>query len=224
MKRRKTKGRSAFVWLVLAAVAIVLAFWAWQRRESVQALFTRGSPAPPVASETAQAVRQQLSGKLQVIKPPRDPNIGISAPAVALLREVSMYQWQEHCSGDDCSYAPEWSDAHIDSQKFRKAAGHENPRAPFASAPFIAGEMRIDDVEIDPALALTQHAPVDFPVAASSLPPNLAATFSVVDGALYAGGDSAHPGVGTLRIRYRIVPAGEVAVSGFRRGNRLQAR
>ena len=224
MKRRKGKGSSTFVWIVLAAVVIVLAFWAWQHRESLRAMFARGSSSAPSAGETAQAVRQQLSGKLQVIKPPRDPNIGISAPAVALLREVSMYQWQEHCNGDDCSYAPEWSSEHVDSQKFRKPAGHENPRAPFTSAPFIAGEMRIDDVDIDPALVMTQHAPVDFPVVASSLPPNLAATFSVVDGALYAGGDAVHPGVGTLRIKYRIVPAGEMSVTGVRRGNRMQAR
>src|SRR6185312_333325 len=111
MRRRKAKGRATFVWIVLGAVAIVLAFWAWRHRESVHTLFARGSPPPTPAGETAQGVRLQLSGKLQVIKPPRDPNIGISAPGVALLREVSMYQWQEHCSGDDCTYAPDWSDA-----------------------------------------------------------------------------------------------------------------
>jgi len=223
MKRKKSAG-SAFTWLILFVVAAALGFWAWRHRADLTALFPQKATPAASADEPIVASRQRLQGKLQVVRPPRDANIGVTAPAVALLRSVSMYEWQEHCSGDDCSYVTEWSSQHIDSQKFRTPAGHENPPAPFINARFFAGELRLDDVVIDPALVMATHAPVDFPIEASALPPNLAASFSVSDGVLYAGGDPAHPHAGMLRISYRIVPAGDVDVVGRRHGNMLEAR
>jgi len=223
MKRKNSQGRSPFVWLVLIAVIFALGYWTWQRRAALAALFPQKAAPVAVEQPVDTVIKQKLKGKLQVIRPPRDPNIGISVDAVALLRSVSIYQWDEHCKGDDCTYALDWSPQHIDSQKFRTPQGHENPRPPFFNARFFAGELRVGDVAIDPALVMAQHPPVDYPVAASALPPNLAATFSVVDGVLYAGGEPAHPVAGMLRVSYRIVPAGEVDVSGLRAGNRLEA-
>lgn len=223
MKRKKKKVLPPpLVWLVLIAVAIGLGAWAWQQRARLRTLFAEKTA--PAADDAGRAARQQLRGRLEVVEPPRDADIDIVAPAVALLRDVAVYQWQERCSGDDCSYALAWSAQHIDSRKFRAPAGHENARAPFSSARFVAGELRIGEVVIDPGLALAQLAPVDYPVASSALPPNLAATFSVVDGVLYAGGDPAHPAAGMLRIGYRVVPAGDVELAGVRRGNRLEAQ
>jgi transmembrane protein TMEM43 len=222
MKRKKNQGRSAIAGLVLLAVALALGYGAWRHRASFQSLFPE-KPAP-VVEDAGSAAKQQLHGKLQVLKQPRDPDLGITVPEVALLRNVSMYQWQEHCNGDDCSYALAWSAQHIDSTKFHSPAGHENKRPPFFNARFFAGELRLGDVAIDPAILTEQHAPVDYPIDSAALPPNLAATFSVVDGLLYAGGDPAHPTAGMLRIAYRIIPAGEVDLAGVRRGNRLEAQ
>ena len=220
MKRKKKVAvGSLLAWFVLFAAIAAGAYWIWQNR----ARFQPPSSKPVTATTAAGESRQQLKGKLLLIKPPHDPNIGITVQAAALLRSVSMYQWQEQCNGNDCSYALGWSAQHIDSQKFHTPAGHENARAPFVNARFIAGEMRVDDVVVDPALMMTR-APVDYPVAASALPPNLAASFSVVDGALYAGGDPAHPTAGMMRIVYRIIPAGEVELTGTRRGDRLEAQ
>ncbi len=223
MSRKKKKSSTAFIWLVLLAVALALGYWAWRHRASFASLFPQ-KPAAVAEDTGSTAKKQQLQGKLQVLKQPRDPDLGITAPVVALLRNVAMYQWQEHCSGDDCSYALGWSTQHIDSTKFHTPAGHENKRPPFFNARFIAGELRLGDVTIDPAILMAQHPPVDYPIASSALPPNLAATFSVADGLLYAGGDPAHPTAGMLRISYRIVPAGDVDVSGLLRDNRLEAQ
>ena len=71
---------------------------------------------------------------------------------------------------------------------------------------------------------LETQAAQDYPVKTSALPPNMAATFNVTDGVLYAGGDAAHPQIGTVRVRYRIVPAGEVELAGVKRGNRLETK
>jgi hypothetical protein len=220
--RKKNQRSAAFVWLVLLAVVLVLGYWAWRHRASFQSLFP--AKQTPVAEEAGGNTKpQQLQGKLQVLKQPHDPDIGIAVPAVALLRNVAMYQWQEHCNGDDCSYALGWSTQPVDSTKFRVPAGHENRRPPFLNARYFAGELRVGDITIDPAV-LMGRPPVDYPIESSALPPNLAATFSVVDGLLYAGGDPAHPAAGMMRISYRIIPAGDVDLSGMRRGNRFEAQ
>ena len=234
-RRRKQSislGRVAlFVALILAVFAGV---WAWQHRSRVQSAvstITADLPLPAQKGGSAQsdanapAVATKVSGKLSIHRPPRDTQLGISADAAILLRIVEMYQWHERCelAGGACSYDQSWSPGLVDSNKFRVPAGHVNPPAPFADARFVAGEIKIGDLVVDPKLLDTQSA-VEYRVSADSLPPNLEATFSVVDGVLYAGGDATHPQLGTVRVRYRIVPAGEVELSGIRRGNRLEAK
>jgi len=221
-KRKKNRRSAALVWFVLLAVVSVLGYGTWRHRASYLALFPQ-KPASVAEEADGAEKRQQLQGKLQVLKAPRDPDLGITAPAVALLRNVSMYQWQEHCKGDDCSYELGWSVQHIDSSKFHVPSGHENKRPPFFNARFFASELRLGDVAVDPAI-LMGRTPIDYRIEASALPPNLAATFSVVDGLLYAGGDPAHPAANMLRISYRIIPAGDVELSGLRHGDRLEAQ
>ena len=226
MARRKKSSLSLgrIAALVALLVLAALGWWAWQQRAQWR---TGAQPAQSgrVEPSAAQGMPQQLSGKLQVIKPPRDKELGIVvSDAVILLRNVEMYQWHEQCAGDTCRYALAWSDKRVDTRKFREPAGHENPAAPFTDARFVAQDVRLGDTGIDPGLIAAQEQSLEYPVKAAALPPNLAASFSVIDGALYAGGDPAHPQAGLLRIRYRIVPAGEVTVSGVRRGNRLEAK
>lgn len=230
-KQSISLGRVAlFVALILAVIAGV---WAWQHRARVQSAvstITTELPLPTQNAGSAQsdvnaAVATKVSGKLSIHRPPRDTQLGISADAAILLRIVEMYQWHERCelAGGACSYDQSWSSGQVDSSKFRVPAGHVNPPAPFADARFVAGEIKLGDLVVDPKLLNAQSA-VEYRVSADSLPPNLEATFSVIDGVLYAGGDAAHPQVGTVRVRYRIVPAGEVELSGIRRGNRLEVK
>lgn len=239
-KKKISKPRIG-VWVVLGLL-ILAGFLAWQYRKQLHSVAmmassevalaqhgepTSASPSKSIADDKAGGTDAavKLVGKLQIQKPPHDTQLGVVADdAVILFRKVEMYQWQEHCDGAGCGYDNAWSDRHIDSSKFRERAGHENPLAPFADARFAAGEVKLDELNVDPELILSQHPAIDYAVKANALPPNLAASFSVVDGVLYAGGDAAHPQVGTLRIRYRIVPGGEVSVSGVRRGTKLEAR
>ncbi len=187
------------------------------------ALPARKTAASP--AEATAAVAAKVSGKLSLKHAPRDAQLGVAADAAMLLRIVEMYQWHERCelAGGACSYTASWSSGHVDSAKFREPKGHENPPLPFADARFAAGEIRLGDLVVEPKL-LEAQATQDYPVKAAALPLNMAATFNVVDGVLYAGGDAAQPQVGVVRVRYRIVPAGEVELTGVRRGNRLQAQ
>ncbi len=224
-RRKKLSSRRIAGWVAIALL-VLLGGWAWQHRSQLRPPISIGGtkpvlPAPTTSAGPAASV--QVSGKLQIQSPPRDAELGVSAgDAALLLRSVAMYQWQEHCAGGTCRYAAEWSPRRVDSSKFRVRAGHENPAAPFADARF-AGDLRLGGLSVDADLVAAQHPPIDYAVKPGALPPNLAATFSVVDGVLYAGGDAAHPKIGTLRISYRIVPAGEISLSGVRHGNRLEA-
>lgn len=233
-KRKQTVSPGRIAAIVVLILLIIAAVWAWQHRARMQSVVSSVSkelPLPPQIAGTSQANRDaaptpaKVNGKLSVRRPARDAQLGVAADAPILLRVVEMYQWHERCelTGGSCAYEASWSSGHVDSSKFRVQAGHQNPPTPFADARFVAGEIRLGDLIVDPKL-LDGQAAVDFPVKASALPPNLEATFSVVNGALYAGGDAAHPQVGTVRVRYRVVPAGEVELSGVRRGNRLELK
>jgi len=228
MKGRKKKAGSSIVgWLIVLAVLAGIGWWLWAHRarlaEYMPQSTTSSTPGPDTTGEKPGEV-VHLRGKLQVVAPARDTALGISADALVLLRLVETYQWHEQCDGDACHYAMMWSRLQINSNGFHELKGHENPHAPFAGARFEAGEVKLGGLSIDVALAAGQRMPIEYPVKADMLAPNLAATFSVVDGVLYAGGDPARPQPGTLRIRYRIIPAGDVEITGVKRGQRIEAK
>jgi hypothetical protein len=225
-RRKSSMRRVALIVVVLGAVACAL--WLGPR------LFERwrrpAAPQSELANVSADRVdpaldgrRVRVSGKLSAGKSARDLQLGVAADAPVLFRHVEMYQWREHCERGDCRYANTWSALPIDSSKFRVPAGHENPPAPFADA-YFGGDIHLGAFAVDVDLAAAQAAAVDYPVHAAALPPNLAATFREIDGALYAGGDPAKPQVGELRVSYRIVPTGAVVnLTGVQRGTKLVA-
>jgi Transmembrane protein 43 len=207
--------------IVVGLVAAVLgAIWLARRYES--RVDHHVDVADTSGSLTSDARKVTLSGKLEIAKPPHDVQLGVTAPAATLLRHVEVFQWQEHCDTGGCHYEKGWFGGTIDSTNFRERAGHDNPKAPFSDAKFSAGDVKLNGLQVDPEL-IAQLVPADFPIRAADLPPNLAATFRVQDGVLYAGGDIAHPQVGELRVSYRAAGAGDVELSGWQRASKLAA-
>lgn len=232
-KRRKSgapRWPRRLIALALIIVVLMVAIWFARYRAlpsiSSVAQHHADSTAPP-ASGTAKDDAGQplhLSGKLEITNPARDPQLGVVTPAAVLFRQVEMYQWQEQCDTHGCHYSTAWSTAMVDSHKFRDPAGHENPRVPFMSAKFFAGEVRLAGYVVDPDVLVAELVPVDFPVSAPHLPANLVASFRAHDGVLYAGDDHVHPIVGELRVSYRIIAATEVTLSGVARSGKLVLR
>lgn len=216
--------------MVVLAIAIGVAVWAG--RGHLPALHLPSpaeAPAGVLVVDAAQVDkandgrRVRVTGVLSADGPVRDAPLGVSATAAVLLRNVEMYQWREHCAGAACNYDTGWG-APADSSKFREPKGHENPRAPFASAVFAAPGLKLGAFALDPSLLAAQHAPHAYPVSDAGLPPNLAASFSAMNGALYAGGDPAQPQVGMLRLSYRVVPLGAATLEGVQRDGALSAK
>jgi hypothetical protein len=211
--------------LLVLAIIFMAGGAAWLAVPYLKQLSHRSSQ--PVVAPAAQidpdnnGQRVAISGQLSASSPARDRDFGIGSKGAMLFRKVEMLQWQEHCTGNDCTYEKVWSTSALDSRKFHATAGHENPPLRMVSARFDAANMHLGAYEVDPALVEAQLPAIDHPVHPGELPPNLAATFNLRDGVLYAGGDPAKPEVGTLRVSFREVPLGAVSLTGAQRGKHL---
>jgi hypothetical protein len=229
-RRGRKSSRSG--WLLLIAVMLVAGVAGWANRSRIAGYFAaRGGSGATVIEVAADHVdpanegrRIRLAGKLEVGTPARDEQLGVSAKAALLLREVEMYQWRERCSGEDCSYETVWSRQPLDSRRFRRAEGHENPPQRLLDARFAGDGIRIGAFAVGADLVAAQATAAELPVRAADLAPNLAATFSDANGVLYAGGDPAHPKVGEVRVSYRVVAAGNVSLVGVQRGAGIAAQ
>jgi hypothetical protein len=226
MARRRRK--SPLRWLLPLGAAAIIAVTLWTNRQRVEEmLHVRGTGAAAThgaAATDGDGKRVHVSGKLEAEGPARDIELGVSANAGVLIRKVEMFQWRERCSDDDCSYATVWSQQPVDSRRFRHRDGHDNPPPRLRDAVFAAPGLRVAALAVSAELVATQAAATDFKVHASDLPANLAASFSDADGALYAGGDVAHPQVGEVRVSYRIVPTGNVELDGVQHGGAVAAQ
>jgi hypothetical protein len=236
----KSSNRANPVVVVLILIVLVaIGAYAWLHQRHAPGTPVAGATRTPESGEAAHVSADKvdpanegrvvtIGGTLSAKKPARDTQLGIGADAVMLLRSAEMLQWQEKCAGAACTYQQVWSPLAIDSHGFREADSHKNPpRMPIASGQFRAGELRLGAFVVDTAAlgvdrleAALQSKPVPYPVKDAQLPSNLAVSFREVDGAFYAG-DPAHPAVGDIRISYRIVPAGNVELTGMQRGERL---
>jgi hypothetical protein len=230
MARRRKKSSMRWPLAIVLAIAIGVAVWVGRARLPALHLPSLASaPGGVLAIDATHSDaandgrRVRVTGLLAADGPVRDAQLGVSATAAVLLRDVEMYRWREHCAATACTYDTAWG-APADSSRFREAKGHENPPAPFATTVFAAPGLKLGAFGVDATLLVAQHAPQAYPVSDSGLPPNLAASFSAANGALYAGGDPAHPQVGMLRVSYRSVPLGAATLEGVQRGGALSAK
>ena len=227
MARRKRISRKRNSIIAVAIVVVAAAAWVGYQRLNHrfnEVIIDQIAPVNAAADRIDPANEGRhvkISGKLEIGKPPRDEQFGIGADAAILFRKVEMFQWQENCASADCAYTTVWSDMAIDSRKFHRPSGHENPSQRLADARFHASEIRLGAYAVDAELAAAQLKAIDFPVHAADLPPNLAASFSEAGGALYAGGDPTQPKVGIVRVSYHIVPVGSAILTGVQRGAKL---
>lgn len=223
MARKRKRNPAALIGVVLVAI-IASVVWYGTNRLGWHLQSAPKPAATPVPVDAPSDGRKiSVSGALSVPAAARDAELGVSADAAVLLRNVEMYQWREKCAGDSCTYDLDWSAKPIDASKFRSPAGHENPKFPFVSAKFSSGPIKLGGYTIDPELLAEQIAPQKHDVRSADLPSNLAATFRVSDGILSTGDDSAHPKAGALRVSYRVIPAGETRLTGVQHGLRLSA-
>lgn len=155
----------------------------------------------------------RVAGPVKVVEAPYDPEFGQRAQVPMLIRHVEMFQWREVRVGGDVHYELDWVDRPIDSSRFAQPSGHGNPeRFPVQGKQFESGQVRVGGYVLSPTLV---HALPGSEVLApdmKSVPPNLAASFTLNDRYLTTSAKPAQPRLGDLRVSWETVPAQDVTV------------
>lgn len=229
--------------LVLAAVG---GLW-WNEGRAVNtakglkegaAAVTTVSPDRVDPSNTGQLVH--ISGQAVSQDTLRDPLLGVAETAIALIREVEMYQWQEErrtetrtaVGGSEervttYNYKPDWSSRHIDSSRFYQAATHRNPAVfPIESETRRADNVALGAFRLSPALIAQIRESRPYALGAeqvASLPERFRERANTDQpGWLYIG-DPMLPEIGDMRIRLQIVRDQPVSVLARQIDNTFEA-
>ena len=161
-----------------------------------------------------------LSGQIQAAGPARDPELGISAPVLRLIRQVRIYQWQEERALSSSKYVKRykytkvWSENPIDSRRFSRPAGHENPPFELAGRSFEAPKVRVGAFLLSSSLLgqIQDTQPLAVTKADFKGSPVLAARLQETGQGLYLGKSPQKPEIGDLQISFATVPLTQVSV------------
>lgn len=240
--------KNALVGAVIGIVLVLAAIWAlvWNEGRSIKAYRALTEGAGVVVSVSADEIVPTNEGKLVHITGkvtpqgvPSDPDFAISADgAVALTRDVEMYQWVEKSEsrsetklggGEETvttyTYSREWKSGRTDSSDFRQPDGHENPELVVDSQSFrvdqaTVGVFTVSGEDVAGLGAGTDLKLGDEDVAraedALSLPVRLER------GGFYVGENPSQPRVGDLRIRFSRADLKEASFVGKQSGEWLK--
>ena len=179
-----------------------------------------GTAATPSPASDGRLVL--ATGAPEVHAPAHDAQFGVAVAAPALVRKVEMLQWDQVGSDRQPGYELDWFDHPIDSSGFAQAAGHANPGPfPITAARFNSPDVTVAGFKL--AQDLVEMIPGVEPFAPdfSQLPPNMAASFQVFDGALVTSANPSHPKVGDLRISWMKIAPSELSVFARDQGGTL---
>ena len=152
-----------------------------------------------------------------------------------LERRVEMYQWQEHeesttdkkvGGGSETTttytYETAWSDSPVDSSRFARSEGHENPGSfPWSQREVTAERVSLGGYRLSPGLVgkIERWQPLALS-SLDPLPEDLRERARLHDGGLYFGdGAPASPKVGDVRVAFRVVEPTDVSVVAQQTGD-----
>jgi hypothetical protein len=195
------------------------------------------APAKVEASNDGKLIH--VSGEAKATAPLADPEFGVSAQGLRLVRVAEMYQWKEESKTETrknlggseetvttYTYVRTWDDSRIDSSKFRRPGGHSNPEMRFKRFEALAGDASLGafkpGASVLGQLSAGQEVRVE-PAIATAVRERLRRPASVVDGKLYLGFDADRPQIGDQRISFRIAANGPVSIVGRQAGSDFAA-
>lgn len=178
-----------------------------------------GGEAQPGPSSDGRLVF--VAGPVRIAKPAYDAQFNVSANALALVRNVEMFQW--HVAVDDEGvYEQDWIGHPVDSAAFAQPAGHANPGAfPFGAERFESTDVHVGGFKLGPKLVHDVPGIEDFKPDLDALPANMAATFQVYDGALVTSANPGHPQIGDLRVSWQQIAPNSLTVLARAQGGEL---
>lgn len=225
--------KGILVGFVAVLIAFPLLFWNEGRAVKTAKGLEEGAGA--VVAVPGDKVDPQNEGKLVHVSAQAtadatltDPDLRVSAPGIALVRTVEMFQWDEDEKKEQRSklgggketittytYKTVWDDEPHASSGFKVRQGHENPDMPLRSSRWTAPSVMLGGFvlpaslvdEIDKSEALTVDAKaIATPAAAGGR------AVQGSNGGVYFGANPSSPAVGDLRINYAVVKPQPVSV------------
>lgn len=171
-----------------------------------------GGQGGPRAGQYGYMVR--VAGPLKVVAPPRDDDFNQSTPTPSLVRQVEMFQWREVRVGDNAHYELDWVDHPVDSSHFMHPGGHANPAGafPIQGRQFDAGDVQVDGFKLSSTLLHALPGEQELAPDVHALPPNLAASFTLLGNYLVTSEHPDSPRLGDLRVSWQAVPLQTVTV------------
>lgn len=240
--------KNALVGALIGIVLVLAAIWAlvWNEGRSIKAYRALAEGAGVVVSVGADEIVPSNEGKLIHITGkvtpegvPTDPDFAIAADgAVALRRDVEMYQWVEKSEsrsqtklggGEETvttyTYSREWKAGRTDSGEFRQPDGHENPELAvdgqfFGIDQATVGAFTVSGEDVSGLGASTDLKLGDDDVARAE--EALSRPVRLERGGFYVGNNPAQPRVGDMRIRYSRADLGEASLVGKQSGEWLK--
>lgn len=239
--RIKNSFGGAVIGLVLIVGMVVLLFWNEGRAVQTAKSLTEGAGAVvSVGADSVDAANEgklvHVSGAVTADSIPSDPDFGVQAEGVRLVREVEMYQWKEESrsetqkklgGGEETvttySYSKVWAGSPGDSSRFKQPGGHENPSMDIHGQRFQVPEARLGAFTLDEGVLSQVGGEKRLALTADQRDAVASAytgsrKLSVVDGGIYLGWNPSSPVVGDYRIRYEVAPLGTISVIGQQRG------
>jgi len=243
--RLKEAITGVLVGLLCLVGAIWLAFWNESHGlHTAQSLTQAQKQVVPVAIAPVKPENNlrviYLSGKAVTQEQLTDPLLKITLNAIALERQVLMYQWQEQVETrnesqmggsertvNTYSYKKVWSEKPIDSSTFKEPTGHQNPASmPFQSQRFTAEHVQVGDYVLPAELInrIDNSSLVDLHKAdLTSLQSTTGKKVLQETNEIYIGDNSASPQTGDLRVSLDIILPQIVSLVAQQNGDTLQA-
>lgn len=237
--------KSVLFGLILFVVAFPVLFW--NEGRAVQTARSLDEGAGAVVSVPANAVDPGNEGKLVHVSGSVttegaliDPELGVEAEGIKLIRVVEMYQWKEEQrsekrkklgGGEETvttyTYTKDWSSDPIESSSFQEPGGHENPGAfpiegntvvadPVYVGVFTLSSEQVDQLSEGQSLAMTEDM-------VEALPEPLNTEARVSEGRFFWGENPASPQVGDVRISFQVVDPATVSLVGVQTGETFAA-
>lgn len=233
-----------FLGILMILVAFPLVFWNEGRAVKTARAITEGaSSAVHIEPDKVDAANDgglvHANGKAVTEETLADATFGISQKAIALKRDVEMYQWKENVESKTTkktggkketkktyTYEKQWSSKAIDSSGFKTTEGHENPGSMlYDSENWRAKTVTLGAFTLDNSLASSINNWTDLSVTeemkAKATLESQADKVKIQSGDYYFGADAGAPVIGDLRVSFQVVEPGPVSVLAEQKGKTL---
>lgn len=177
-----------------------------------------------------------LTGRAETDETVTDADFGIEEKALALSRQVQIYQWVEKSDKETTkkvggstetktsySYEKQWVSKPVNSSKFNKADAPENKRTtlPYSDYDDAAEKVRVGVFDLAPFVRgkINTSEALTLEAADVKVPEGATLTGNMI----YIGANASSPEIDDVRVNFSIVPQQEVSIIAKQEGNNLVA-